>query len=174
MFRLGSEAEGESECDEGGETEDEDHGRGPSRRGDGCTFSHLSEGCSSVMTGTLSLQRKWSSIVADMPDDLEFLRALNRHFECFGRETAWSWDGGTAYRGRRYCNGHVVSTDGHGADEEEDREMEMRARKVMFCIRELMRTERSYLDHLTRASQTQVSQRLLICRFLWLELTSLS
>lgn len=135
---------------------------------------------SSGPTGILkrNVSRRWSAAITDIADDLEFLRELEYELAHGGVSSigtndipAWSAsgscighsdDGHGRYSGMGLMAnpGAVVSEDGHASQAYDPYAEAVRldnARKAIMCVREIVRTERSYLNHLVSASEREVS-----------------
>lgn len=89
-------------------------------------------------TGT---HRRWTVAVSEIPDDGDFLKELDRQLA----------------RGQGSSRGAIDSSseDPLALGVTEDGRWSV-ARKAMLCVREIVRTEKSYQNHLIRISEDEV------------------
>ena len=90
--------------------------------------------------------RRWSAAVADIPDDNDFLRELDRRLELGGASSIGMHDIGDNSTDEAGEPGSSGSSGRWAA-----------TRRAMLCVREIIRTEKSYLDHLIRCNEMRVS-----------------
>lgn len=110
--------------------------------------------------------RRWSSAVTNIADDVEFLRELDRQLRTDGRESIGLEDLLASPDVKMAGGNH--EHDGEGEEGTSDdheynpyKEVEVglldTMKRAMMCVREIVRTERSYLAHLMSAREREVS-----------------
>lgn len=150
MFELGSEYDDGEDDNFRAWASDDDHARGSNSSLDASwpgydsTENFVRPMPLQRMTSTY---RRWSAAVAGIPDDGDFLRELDRRLECGGASSIGIHDA------------EDVSTD-DGLDPHSSGRWHG-ARRSMLCVREIVRTERSYLDHLMRCRESEVCAMIL-------------